>query len=223
MKRQLWCLFLLVGLAAAPYVVAKDYLHPKLKAKEVSIRKILLLPADVDIAKHGVKGTEGMGKESEEAEAAFARSAAAALTKIGFSVEAPFTEEALREHDELRYAVSDVQKKFDAIAPQLFKKRKDLTKGRFSIGDSVANLNTKGDADALLIVRALGSKQTKGKAFMTGGLAGMAMSGTPTLRSRVALVDCRSGDILFLADVLTRGLPKDKTFEKSFSKIRRGK
>ncbi len=71
----------------------------------------------------------------------------------------------------------------------------------------------------IVIIRAEGLKQTKGKSFMTGGLIGMALSKNATFRSHVALVDAKTGDVLFLGDYVSSGLPKDKVFEKSFRSI----
>ena len=153
------------------------FLNPKLKAKEINIRTVVVLPSIVKITKQGVRGSEGMGKEEEEATSALASSVSAALTESGLSVEAPFTEEALKSNNELSYAVADVQRKFDEIVPQLYMKPKDVQKGRFSLGDMVAVLNTKGKADALVITRAEGEKWTKGKGMLTAGLIGLAASG----------------------------------------------
>jgi len=116
--------------------------------------------------------------------------------------------------------VADVQKRFDDIAPKLYKKPKDVRKGRFSLGDQVAVLNSKGAEDALVIVRSEGLKETKGKSFMTGGLVGMALSKNATFRTHVAVVDAKNGDILFLGEYISSGLPKDKLFEKSFKSLR---
>ncbi len=196
-----------------------EYLHPKLKAKELRLKTIYLLPPDVEIAKHGVKGQEGMGKEAEEASASFAAAIASGLTSAGFSPVAPFTEEALKDQTELKYAVADVQRKFDQIAPQLYKKKKDVAKGRFTLGDSVATLNSAGKADALLILRAEGRKNTKGKGFMAGGVLGMALSGAVIYASKVAVVDARTGDIVFFGDYFGRGIPKDSKFADSFRKM----
>lgn len=207
------------ALLAIGSVSAADFVHPRLKEKEATIQSVVLLPPIVDMTKHGVKGKEGMGKEAEEATTTFFTGVSTALMGRGIKVDTPFTDEALAGNDELRYAVADVQKKFDEIANQLYKKHKDVRKGRFSLGDSVAVLNTKGNADALVIIRAAGQKETKGKSFMSGGLLGMAMSGTATFTSRVALVDAKTGDILFLGDYISRGIPKDKTYEKSFTNI----
>ena len=194
-------------------------LGPKLKSQEVKVHNLYVLPPIVNMTKQGVKGSEGMGKEEEDAAGTVGTSVSAALKATGLTAETPFTEDALKDNNDLKYAVADVQKKFDEIAPQLYKKPKDVRKGRFTLGDMVAALNSKGTADALVMVRSDGVKQTKGKAFMSGGLVGMATSGKATFTTRVALVDAKSGDILYLCTYITSGLPSDKAFDKSFKKI----
>jgi hypothetical protein len=201
-------------------VQASDFVHPRLKSKEASIKSVVLLPPIVEESKRGVKGVEGMAKQADTAGTEMASGVSVALANRGVSVDNPFTEDALKGNDELKYALADIQKRFDDVAAQLFKHDKDVRKGRFTLGDSVAVLNTKGTADALVIVRATGSTETKGKAFLSGGgLLGVAMAGTPVFQSRVALVDAKNGDILFLGDYLSRGLPHEKTYENSFKNI----
>jgi hypothetical protein len=81
-------------------------------------------------------------------------------------------------------------------------------------------LNTKGDADALVIVRALGAQETNAKAFMKRGLLPMMLTrGKVQYHSRLALVDAKSGDILFLGDYQSWGTPGSKLFEQSFKKL----
>ena len=198
---------------------AADFVHPRLKEKEVVLKTAIMLPPMVTMSKSGVKGKEGMGKEEEAAIADYQSGVITGLKFRGMDVDAPFTQEVLSGNDELRSAVADVQKRFDEIAAQLFKKHKDVRKGRFTLGDSVAVLNTKGTADALVIIRAMGLKQTKGKSFMTGGLVGKARSGTSDFQSHVAVVDAKNGVILFLGEYTSHGLPKEKTYEKSFLNI----
>jgi hypothetical protein len=198
---------------------AGDFVHPKLKSREAEIGSVLMLPPIAEMTQRGVKGTQALGKEAEEAIDLLASSVSAALINKGLQVGNPFTPEALQDNDEIKYAVADVQKRFDQIAAQLYKKHKDVRKGRFSLGDSVAVLNPDGAADALIIIRADGIKMTKGKSLMTGGLIGVARAGTAEVKSRVALVDARNGDVLFLGDYESRGLPSDKTYEKSFRHI----
>jgi hypothetical protein len=223
MKRELGYLLIAGLLISATSALAVEFLHPKLKSKEVSVQNLVVLPPIVKLTKQGVRGAEGMAKEEEEAAGGLASSVSAALKDTGLSVETPFTDEALKDNNELKYAVADVQRKFDEVAPQLYKKPKDIRKGRFSLGDMVAVLNSKGTANALVIIRSDGTKQTKGKAFMTGGLVGMAASGKATFVSRVALVDAKNGDVLYLAVYVTSGIPKDKAFDKSFRSLSKGK
>jgi hypothetical protein len=212
-----------MALVSAGSLLAVDFVHPRLKQKETMIQSVVMLPPIVDMTQTGVKGSQGMGKEAEDTVANFTSGVSSALVDRGIKVETPFSEQALQGNEELRYAVADVQKRFDEIATQLYNKHKDVRKGRFSLGDSVAVLNTTGAVDALVIVRATGQKATKSKAFMTGGLLGMALSGNAVFQSRVAFVDAKNGDILFLGDYISRGLPKDKTYEKSFQNIPAGK
>ena len=207
------------GLLLVTTAQPSDFIHPKLKGHEMMVKSVVMLPPIVEMSKKGVKGTEGMGKEAEEATTEFATSVSTALTGRGLAVATPFSDEALKDNNELKYAIADVQKRFDEIAPQLFKKRKDVRKGRFSVGDSVALLNADGKADVLVISRVTGTKETKGKKMLTGCLLCGAMKNKAIFQSRVALVDAKSGDILFLGDYLSAGLPKDKTYEKSFKSI----
>jgi hypothetical protein len=218
------CLLLLVPakavIAAEIPGQEKTYLHPKIKAKEVSLRKLVILPPSVQVAKQGVKGQEGLGEEAEKATAKFTIEVTAALNERGASVETPFTEEALSANDELKSALADVQRQFDEVAPKMFDKKKDVKKGRFSVGDGVALLNTKGDADAFVIVRAVGAQETNGKTFMKRGLIGLALThGKTQYRSKVALVDAKNGDVLFLGDYFSWDSPGSKLLEKSFKEL----
>ena len=211
--------YLLVLVLFVTVADAKEYLHAKLKAKEVRVQRIILLPVVVDVAKQGVKGGEGMGEEADKSKVDLGSVIATAPTSLGFSVEAPFSEEALRGNDELKYMVANVQSEFDQLSPRLFDKKKDVRKGRCSLGDIVASLNTKGDADAVLFVRSQGTKQTKGRGFLGGGLIGMMSSGAINYHTWIALVDASSGDLLFLSETTSRNLPKEKVLMKGFKKI----
>ena len=101
-------------------------------------------------------------------------------------------------------------------------KGRDRPRSRLAVDnrDGVAVLNTKGSADAFVIVRAVGVQDTNGKAFMKGGLLGMMTSrGKTQYRSKVALVDAKSGDILFLGDYFSWGSPGTKLLESSFKQL----
>ncbi len=121
MIRRISCLLVMALLISTVSGLALEWMHPKLKGKEVKVQKLLLLPPIVKMTKQGVKGAEGMAKEEEDAAGALGSGVAAALKDTGLSVETPFTEEALKDNNELKYAVADVQRKFDEISPQLYR------------------------------------------------------------------------------------------------------
>jgi hypothetical protein len=171
-----------------------------------------MLPPIVELPKQ--EGVDGAGAAGREAADEIGSGVYEALTARGMSVANPFTADAFRKNGQLEDAVAGVQRKFDEVAKELYKKPKDVPEGRFTLGDSVGTLNTTGNADALVIVRSKGFK-SKAKAFLLGGLVGLAMS----FDSWVGVIDARTGDILYLSDFQSTGIPKAKIYEKAFQKI----
>src|SRR4029453_13316100 len=43
-----------------------QFLHPKIKSKETTIRTVVVLPAKVNVVRDSMKGPEGMEAESDE-------------------------------------------------------------------------------------------------------------------------------------------------------------
>src|SRR5205085_5237744 len=100
-----------------------------------------------------------------------------------------------------RYAVADMQAKFDELLPKVMKKRDDVKKGRFSLGDEVLNLNLDKSADAIVFIRGQGQKLTKGKTAFT-----LLVGGLPAyLQLTIGVVDAHTGEVLVFTNPLTRG------------------
>jgi hypothetical protein len=77
------------------------------------------------------------------------------------------------------------QTKFDHLLPKIMKKRSDVKKGRFSMGDEVLNLNLDKGADAIIFIRCEGKKLTSGKTAFR-----MLVGGMPAyLRLMIGIVD----------------------------------
>src|ERR1051325_9344153 len=55
---------LLVGVTSQS--IQAQFLHPKIKSKETTIRRIVILPAKVNVVRDSMKGPEGMAAESDE-------------------------------------------------------------------------------------------------------------------------------------------------------------
>jgi hypothetical protein len=181
---------------------AAEYLSPKFIPKEHPVRKVVLLPAQVRLTKSGIKGKEGMAKESD----VFAEH----LTSlIGKQLEArgvqvaliPFAEQAIDKNEELRATLTRLQNKYDTLAVQLHAKPKDVSKGRYSLGDEVATLRPGADADAIVFVRGTGTVQAgkKPPAWASGAALSFG-KGSDVIRTFVSIVSSNSGDVLAIVD-----------------------
>jgi hypothetical protein len=218
MKRSLLYLILfLVSAAGSPATLRAQYLHPKVTGKETTIRKVVLLPAKVEIVKQSMRGPEGMAAESDllsarvtqliaEALAAKHMSAAAGAS-IGEAADAQKT-----------YTLSDLQSRYDALLPKILKKPKDVKKGRFTLGDEVLNLNLDKTTDAIVFVRGQGQRLTKGKS--TFSILTLSLN-FPYLVLTIGVVDAHTGDVLVFATPVAIGdatSPDDKPLRKAIEK-----
>lgn len=120
-----------------------------------------------------------------------------------------------------KQTIADFQAKFDALLPKVMKKRSDVKKGRFSMGDEVLNLNLDKNADAIIFIRGQGQKLTSGKkafVLMVGGMPAF-------LKMQIGIVDARTGEVLLYTDPILVGDPTTavdrlrKALEKGFKKL----
>jgi hypothetical protein len=210
-------LFVLISAAAAN----AQYLHPKLINKQTVIRNVIILPAKVDVLRDSMKGPEGMGAESEQLSARVEDAVGAVLTdKHGVKrLAAP---PASTDVDaQQKYNLADFQAKFDDLLPKILKKKSDVKKGRFSIGDEILNLNPDKSADAIVFIRGQGKKLTSGKQTFN-----LLVGGMPAyLKMQIGIVDAHSGEILLYTDPILVGDPTTAVnrlraaLEKGFKKL----
>lgn len=204
-KARSYILLLLILLSAvAPPSPRAQHLHPRLRSREFHLRRALILPPGVSIQREGMKGATSMIKESEEVGAGLSEIVSAALREKQISATSePFSAATLSEAGELKYALADIQKRYDRLEPLLLKKARDVGKGRFSLGDEVAKLDASDSADALVFIRASGTKLTTGKK-----LYGILVPGSglwSRLSVSLAIVDSKTGAILFLTKFKVKG------------------
>jgi hypothetical protein len=199
--------------------------HPDLKSGKTMVKNVVILPPNVKIVKNGVKAVEELTEVSRDLENALPPLITEALNQKHCEVnDKAFTSDALEKDSDLKYAVADLQKRFDEVLPQIQKKPKDVRKGRFTLGDDVAKLNPGGTADALLFVRGFGQEVTGGKAF----LGALAHTYTPTgAVYYIAVVDAHNGAVLYYGIAYTgprdpARRPAKKTLEKFFKNFPEG-
>src|ERR1700741_4133105 len=142
-------MFALVMLFAVSGVhpVRAQFLHPKIASKETTIRHVVVLPAKVNVVRDSMKGPEGMAAESDELGARVEKMIAEVLLKEKQVTTLPGTGAPANDGNTQQYSVADFQTKFDDLLPRIFKKRSDVKKGRFSMGDEVLNLNLDKNVD----------------------------------------------------------------------------
>jgi hypothetical protein len=180
-----------------------QFLHPKIKSKEITIRNVVVLPAKVNVVRDSMKGPEGMAAESDELGARVEKMVAEVLLKEKQVTTLPGTGAASNDGNTQQYSIADFQTKFDDLLTRIFKKRSDVKKGRFSMGDEILNLNLDKNVDAIIFIRGQGKKLTGGKSAFS-----LLVGGVPAhLKLQIGMVDARKGDVLLYTDPVLVGDP----------------
>ena len=217
-------LTLIAGLivASTPALARAQFLHPKISKKETTIRNVVILPAKVNVVRDSMKGPEGMAQESDDLSGRVEKMLADVLEKQKHVKILNTTAQASGEGDaQRRYSIADFQSKFDDLLPRIMKKRSDVKKARFTMGDEVLNLNLDKSADAIIFIRGNGQKQTGGKTafrLMVGGPGEYLML-------RIGVIDARTGEVLVYTDPTLEGDPVTavdrlrKALENGFKKL----
>ena len=182
--------------------------HPDLKAGTRQVHTMVMVPAQVEITKVGMKGGEPLIEESREVQQAIVPVIAGVLQKEGYSLDQEALAPSVLEKDpELRYTVDDLQKKFDNVLKLMHRKSKDVRKGRFTLGDEVTKLAAGEKVDALLFVRAQGEVLTGGKKAF-GWIIGGPKFDMAIIY--LGVVDSKTGDVLYFAKpFMLKNLAKD--------------
>jgi len=215
--------FITVLIITSSAAIARaQFLHPKISKKETTIRNVIILPAKVSVVRDSMKGPEGMAAESEDLSGRVEKMLADVLDKEKHVKTLNTPAAASGEGDaQQKYSVADFQTKFDDLLPRIMKKRSDVKKGRFTIGDEVLNLNADKSVDAIVFIRGQGQKLTGGKTafvFLVGGAPAY-------LKMQIGVIDARTGEVLLYTDPMLVGDPTTaidrlrKALEKAFKKL----
>jgi hypothetical protein len=196
--------FVVVVAVIAPLSARGQYLHPKISGKQLVIRNVVILPAKVNVVRTSLKGPEGMAAESEELSGRVEKTFSEVLsTQKSITTLSGPARSSEGVGTQARYSVADIQAKFEELLPKVVKKPGDVTKGRFTMGDEVLNLNLDRSADAIVFVRGKGQKITPGKATFN-----ILVGGTPAYLSlQFVVIDARTGDVLLYTEQIFAGDP----------------
>jgi hypothetical protein len=219
-RSMMFVLVVLLTVSGSQQVHAQ-FLHPKIQSKETTIRRVVVLPAKVNVVRDSMKGPEGMAAESDELSARVEAMVAEVLSKKKNVTTVPPAAQGPDADAQQKYNVADFQTKFDDLLPRIMKKRSDVKKGRFSMGDEVLNLNVEKGADAVVFIRGEGKKLSGGKQAFN-----LLVGGVPAyLRLQIGIIDARNGEVLLYTDPMFAGDPTTaidrlrKALEKGLKKL----
>jgi hypothetical protein len=197
------------------------YYSRRLAPKEHPVRKVLVLPAYVQLTKSSLKGKLGMTAQAEPLAARITAFVGQALRNRQVEVlPDPFTEESLERDEELRGTLTRLQGHYDALSAQLHAKPKEVRKSRYSLGDEVATLRPAEPADAIVFIRGTHTVMTGGKTALN--MFGHGEDLTKTNRTILSFADAKSGEILAYVQVMTMGdliNQPEKTLGKPLAKL----
>ena len=200
MKLNLWFSAILIAAACIPARATTSswsYEHPKVKSGEFAIRSACMVPAEGKISKQGVKGQEGMSKQSDEWSTNLQNLVEAHLKSAGVSLMPAMNAGASgASDDEIRQILLQIEQKYNEVSAKLNSKPKDIAKSRFTLGDQVALLPCAAKSDVLVFVEGEGQVTTGGKKAMGMLFGGNAGSGATLI---LTMVDAKTGEIIAFA------------------------
>lgn len=202
MKLNYWLFpaILLSAFCALPASAATgswSYEHPKVKSGEFVIHSACMISAEGKLSRQGVKGREGMAKESDDWSTSLQNVVEAHLKSAGVSLmPAMSADQSGASDDELRQVVMQIQQKYDDVAAKLNSKPKDIGKSRYTVGDQVALLPCAAKSDVVVFVQGEGQVLTGGKKAMGMLIGGPANSGATLI---LTMADAKTGEILTFA------------------------
>src|ERR1041384_569513 len=131
MRARLFVLVVVLLTVSGSHQVKAQFIHPKIKSNETTIRRVIVMPAKVTVVGDSMKGPEGMAAESDELILRVEQMVAEVLSKKKQVATLPAAAPAAATDGdaEQKYSVADFQTKFDALLPNIMKKRSDVKKG----------------------------------------------------------------------------------------------
>jgi len=186
-----------VFLALLPPAVEAQYANKDLQSGKQAVHSVLILPAQANVVKSGVKGDETLVKESRVLEVRLASEVASFLAGAGCDVlPSTFSDTSTNQSSDLKYALADLQTRFDRVVGELAWNPKNLRTDQFTMGDEVANFNPGAAADALVFIRGEEVAFTLGQKLL--GVLSHTHVPNQTLLLSIAIVDARSGAVLYV-------------------------
>jgi hypothetical protein len=186
------------------------HINSKLAHGQAGIRKVVILPARLQLQKVGFHGPEGMEEDALKLAATLNGLVAAELSARGVEI---LPDPAEQPADDARkYATADLQAKYDNVCVQLRRKLSGVDAGRYTLGDRVLAFDGIRPADAVVFIRGKGKVLTPARRMGFGGGSGMDLE--------IGVVDAKSGEVLAFVRIVRWRDPTVKADERFAKSIR---
>jgi len=152
-----------------------------------------MMPPQGQLTRIGMKGAEGMRKESDAWAAGLEDMVESHLKSDGIVINSainPLSSGA--SDDEIRSVTSQIQQKFSSVLPLMRKKPGGIVKSAYTLGDQVGMLPCSENSEILVFVQGVGRVVTQGRASMTLLIGGPAEDAVLF----VTIADAKTGEIV---------------------------
>jgi hypothetical protein len=187
---------------ASSFRMTWSYTQRKVSSGKFPIHSACMMPPQGHLARVGVKGAEGMTKESEVWAGALEALVESHLKSDGIAIKSatdPGSSGA--PEGEIRKAISDIQEKFGTLLPLIYKNPGRVAKSAYTLGDQTGTLPCSENSDILVFVEGEGQVLTDGRATMTFLVGGPA-EGACVL---VTIADAKTGEIVGFIQIFPDG------------------
>jgi len=175
--------------------ITSSYTQRKVSSGKFPIHSACMMPPQGHLTRIGVKGAEGMTKESEAWAETLETLVESHLKADGIAIYSsanPFSSGA--SADEIGKVISQVEEKFHALSPLMDKKPGQIAKSAYTLGDQVGMLPCSESSDILVFVQGEGQVLTGGREAMTLLIGGPAEAADVF----VTFADAKTGEIVGL-------------------------
>jgi len=180
---------------AALLQMDSSYTQPKVSSGKYPIHSACMMPPQGQLTRIGMKGSEGMPKESEVWANQLKTIVESHLKSDGIAIESATNALSSGASDsEISGVITQIGQKFDAVSPLMIKKPGLIAKSAYTLGDEVGVLPCSEKSDILVFIQGEGQVVTDSRASMSllvGGPVQVAVI-------YITMADAKTGEIIGL-------------------------
>lgn len=165
----------------------------KITSGKFPIHSACMMPPQAHLTRIGMKGAEGMTKETEAWATALENMVESHLKSDGIAISSAINPLSSGASDsEIGNVISQINQKFSSVLPLMRKKPGGIGKSAYTLGDQVGMLPCSENSEILVFVQGMGQVVTQGRATMTAFVGGPAEDAVLL----VTIADAKTGEIV---------------------------